>query len=565
VTARAAVAAALVALALPAGVAAAAAGDRDGGFGTGGEAIVPLGPGARAAAIALAPDGRLVIAGDGRGAGGEKVLTARFDAAGALDRSFATTGARLDQLGSGEPTQRAGAVLAQADGGTLVAAAAGDQFALARFGPDGLADGLFGAGGVALRTPAGDGGGLPAGTGPAAIAAMPTGQIVVAGSAGVATDDDVPGERIVVARYSDRGVPDPGFGHDGFTLLQLGAASPRAHAASAARALVVLPDGRILIAGRATDRAGAQRVFVARLTAAGALDTTFARGGRLLAQLGRASALRAAGSRLDALALRPDGTLLAAGSATDVAGNDAVLLARFTAAGALDARFGRGGTVLSQLAAPAGGVVPRSAARALVLAPDGSALVAGAATGGALAARYGASTGRLDCGFGIAGRTVAFGGAGFDPATDGAAAALLTPAGGLVLAGRRAGGGVLLGRLLTAPLAAAPVRPSVLTLAPHYGGKGRGYGYGLVDGRCRALTVRFEVSAPGRRTVRTVVQRVAASPGPQVVCAPLRGLRPGVRYFVRVVAPAGAGAGGGRRALRAVARGARLLPQEGCG
>ncbi len=560
-TARAAAAVALCALALPA-AAAAAAGDLDGSFGTGGASTVALGSGARAAAVALAPDGRLVVAGDARGADGEQVLTARFEPAGALDRSFATTGARLDRFGSGEPRQRAGAVLVQPDGGTLVAAAAADQFALARFGPDGLADPLFGAGGVALRTPSSDGGGLPDGTGPAAIATTSTGQIVVAGSAGVATDDDVPGERIVVARYSARGVPDPGFGHDGFTSLQFGAASPHAHAGSSARALVVLPDGRIVIAGRASDRAGAARAFVARLTAAGTLDATFARGGRLLAQLGRASALRAADSRLDALALRPDGTLLAAGSATDVAGEDAVLLARFTAGGALDARFGRGGAVLAQLAGAASGGVPRSAARALVLAPDGGAYVAGAATGGALAARYGARTGRLDCSFGTGGRTVAFGATGFDPALDGAAAALLTPEGGLVIAGRRAGGGVLLGRLLTTLIAAAPVRPRLLTLAPHYGGSRGSYAYGVVDGNCRALTVRFEVTGPGGRTVRTAVQRVLAAPGPQTVCSPLRGLRRGARYRIRVVVAGGAR--GARRSLRAVARSARSLQQDGC-
>jgi uncharacterized delta-60 repeat protein len=551
------------ALALPAG-AGAAAGDVDRGFGSGGLAATPLfGIGARAAAVALAPDGRLVVAGDVRGAGGEHALTLRFTAAGAPDPSFASTGARADRFGSGTPQQRAGAVLAEPGGATLVTAVAGDQFALARFLPNGLADGLFGAGGVALRDPS-NGGGLPEGTGPAAIATTPAGQIVVAGSAGVATDDDVPGEAIVVARYSDRGVPDPSFGHDGFAVLQLGAASPRAHAASAARALVVAADGEIVIAGHAADRSGAQRAFVARLTSTGVLDTRFAREGRMLGQFGRASALRAAGSRLDALALRPDGTLLATGSATDVAGNDAVLLVRLTGAGTLAAGFGRGGSVLSQLAAAPGGVVPRSSGRALVLAPDGSALVAGAATGGALAARYASRTGRLDCSFGRSGRALVFGGSGFDPALDGAAAALLQPDGGLVLAGRRAGGGLLLGRLLTAPPAAAPLRPGLVTLAPHDAGRGRGYAYGLVDGHCRAVTVHFEVTSPAGRTVRTAVQRVLAAPGPQVVCTPLRGLRPGVRYGIRVASSARGGAHAARRVLRATASGTRTLSQEGC-
>lgn len=565
-TVRAAVAVAVAALALPAAVAGgsavAAAGDVDASFGTGGESVVPLGPGARASALALAPDGRIVVAGDGRGPDGEKVLTARFMPNGALDRSFAATGARVDRFGSGERHQRAGAVLAQADGGVLVAAAAGDQLALARFLPDGLADGLFGAGGVALRDPS-DGGGLPEGTGPAAIATTATGQIVVAGSAGVATDDDESGEQIVVGRYSGRGLPDPSFGRDGFAVFQLGAASPRAHAASAARALALLADGRIVIAGRATDRTGSQRAFVARLTAAGRLDASFARGGRLLVQLGRASLPRAASSGLDALAVRADGTLLAGGHATDVAGNEAVALARLTAGGALDAGFGRGGRVVSQLGSAADGAAPRSSAHALALAPDDSAIVAGSATGGALAARYGARTGRLDCGYGRSGRTLAFGAGNFDPATDGAAAAVLQPDGGLMFAGRRAGGGLLLGRLRGGSINAAAVRAQLVTLASHYRGKGRGYAYGLVDGHCRATVVRFEVIAPDGRTVRTAVQRVLAAPGPQVVCAALLGLRPGGRYRVRIASSATSGPRGARRVLRAVAS-RRALPQEGC-
>jgi uncharacterized delta-60 repeat protein len=562
VTGRAAVAAALLALALPAG-AAAAAGDVDGTFGG---PAAPFGLGARAAAVALAPDGRLLVAGDERGAGGESILTARFTAAGAADTEFASIGGRVDRFGSGEPQQRAGAVLAQADGGALVAGAAGDRLVLARFGPDGLADGLFGAGGVALRDAPG-GGGLPAGTGFAALAAAPDGKIVAAGSVGVATDDDEPGERIVVARYSSLGLPDPTFGDDGFATVQLGASSPRAHAASAARALVVLTDGRIVVAGRATDRTGAQRAVVARLTASGALDTSFARAGRLLAQLGRASAVRGASSRLDALVQRPDGTLLATGSATDVAGNDAVLLARLTPAGALDGGFGRGGAVLSQLGPVPQLVVPRSFGRALVLAPDGSALVAGAATNTALVARYASRTGRLDCGFGRSGRTlVPAGSTGFDFETDGAAGAVLQADGGLVIAGRRAGGGLLLSRLLTMPPAVAPAtRAQLVTLAPRYAGAGRGYAYGWVDGRCRSVSVRFEVQAPGGRVIRTAVRRVPASPGPQTVCAPLRGLRRGVRYAVRIVVPDAAGRRGAYWPLRAVASGRPGLPQEGCG
>ncbi|MDX6720181.1 MAG: hypothetical protein QOJ63_2435, partial [Solirubrobacteraceae bacterium] len=274
-------------LALTGARVATAAGTIDGAFGSGGAASVPFGPGARAAGVALAADGRIVVAGDQRASGGEGALTARFTTAGMLDGSFAGTGARVDAFGTGASPQRGGAVAVRADGATIVAGVAGEQWSLARFLPTGLTDGLFGAAGVTLRDPSPGPGppdeypdeepALPDGTGPAAIAITTAGQIVVAGNVGVANDDGVPGEQIVVARYDERGAPDPAFGHDGFSVFQLGFGSAIRHASSAARAVALLPDGRILVAGRASARDGGDRAFVAGLSASGRLDTSFAR------------------------------------------------------------------------------------------------------------------------------------------------------------------------------------------------------------------------------------------------------------------------------------------------
>jgi len=335
--------------------AAAGAGAPDPGFAPGGA----FGLGDRATGIALVPDGRIVVVGDRRGAGGEGALTARFAATGAVDASFAGSGARIDSYGTGASPQRAGAVAVQADGSAIVAGVAGDQWSLARLEPTGLADGLFGAAGVTLRDPSpGDDTdeeypdeepALPDGTGPAAIALAAGGDIVVAGNTGVDNDDGVPGEQIVVARFTSRGLPDPAFGHDGFARLQFGFGSARRHASSAARALALRADGSIVIAGRASGPDGGDRAFLAQLTPSGQLDPTFARGGRAIVQLGRSSAARVAGSSLESLAARPDGRLLAAGYATDVAGNRAVLVARFETLGALDTSYGVRGSVVSQL------------------------------------------------------------------------------------------------------------------------------------------------------------------------------------------------------------------------
>jgi hypothetical protein len=191
--------------------------------------------------------------------------------------------------------------------------------------------------------------------------------------------------------------------------------------------------------------------------------------------------------------------------------------------------------------------------------------VAGAATGGALAARFGAS-GALDCGYGVRGRTLAFGGVHFDPSTDGAAAASLQPDGGLLLAGRRGGGGLLLGRLLGGPSIppTAPPAPRLYTLGARYAGRGRGYAYGLVDGGCSTADVRFAVTGPSGRTSATASRHVFGRWGPQVVCAPLRGLRPGGRYRIRIVGSHRGEPRGKQRLLRAVAPSRRSSAQEGC-
>jgi len=280
-------------------------------------------------------------------------------------------------------------------------------------------------------------------------------------------------------------------------------------------------------------------------------------------QLGRASSARVASSSLAGVAARPDGRFVAAGRATDVAGSHAVLLAGFTATGELDRAFAKLGFAVTQLGRTYEPAPPASVARAVALAPDGAAVVAGAATAGAVAARYDAA-GALDCGYGTRGRALAFGGGQFSLATDGASAAALQPDGRLLLAGRLAGGGLLLGRLTAgASTATGSAAPRLVTLAARHTGRGRGYAYGLVDGACEVVNVRFSIKGAGP-IVSTRVQRVFGRSGPQVVCAPLTGLRMGTTYKVRMEAsPKGSGRGA-QRLLRIAKPTGRVLTQSGC-
>ena len=123
--------------------------------------------------------------------------------------------------------------------------------------------------------------------------------------AGDSYDESEPGEQVVVGRLTRSWRSGP--------VVRPAQASRSCNSVRAARAdrrdrgrarWRCCADGRIVIGGRASSTDGSERAVVARLTAAGRLDTSFARGGRALVQLGLRSAARAASSELHALAAR---------------------------------------------------------------------------------------------------------------------------------------------------------------------------------------------------------------------------------------------------------------------
>jgi uncharacterized delta-60 repeat protein len=244
-------------------------GSIDGGFGSGGYAldVLPARSAGQINDLVLQPDGALLAAatfndtaepfGDG-----ERFTVARFTPAGKLDPSFAGDGiAMLDTsaLGGAE----ANAVRVLADGRILVGGQAGEQFALARFAADGAADATFGTGGAVYDSP-------PAAAAISALEPLPDGRIVVAGSAaGVLGSNS-----LTLGRFSADGVADQSFGTDGFVIDPY---------ALGAKALIVQPDGRLIVGGPAVvSAAGASGSGLVRLRADGSRDSGFGVGGALV-------------------------------------------------------------------------------------------------------------------------------------------------------------------------------------------------------------------------------------------------------------------------------------------
>lgn len=136
-----------------------------------------------------------------------------------------------------------------------------NDFALARFWPDGSPDSSFGTNGQVV-TSFGEGEAIAH-----AVALDTQGRIVVAGRRWGFTGFD-----LGVSRYLSNGTPDTSFGTLGHVLVDSGVHE-------FARGVVIDSVGRIGVVGYAQTAAGSWNFAVARLTTSGALDTTFSTDG----------------------------------------------------------------------------------------------------------------------------------------------------------------------------------------------------------------------------------------------------------------------------------------------
>jgi uncharacterized delta-60 repeat protein len=362
---------ALSAVGLFCGIAAALApGDFDGSFGSGGTVVLGVaGMGWNGTSASVQTDGKVLAAGWA----GAKGLVVRLSGAdGSLDPSFGSGGEAAIQMGTGgTPLTLLIAMALQPDGKIVVGGYASDasehqQFVVARLNTDGSLDSTFGTGGVVAQQ-------LGAGATPfssaTAIALQPDGKILVAGGASNASGKS----QVLVARLNTNGGFDASFGGTGTIIQQLGSGGTPA---SRAETAALQADGKLVVAGSATEGSGKEALLVARLNGDGSFDPSFGSGGTVLTQLGGGGSPF---SRVSALALQPDGKVLAAGTATEGAGKSALLVARLNGDGSVDSSFGSGGTVLTQWGA---GASPYTNGDAIALQPNGKVLLGGNSSDG---------------------------------------------------------------------------------------------------------------------------------------------------------------------------------------
>ena len=280
-----------------------APGDLDPSFG--GDGIVTPGnngAGLRGGGMVVQTDGKLVIgAGSFIDATAYDFMLARFNADGSLDSNFGDGGIVTTAFGPNHDVVHGLAL--QADGKIVAVGETdgplGQEFALARYNPDGSLDTSFSVDGKVT---------IDLAAWAESVALQPDGKIVCVG-----------GYRLV--RLNVDGTPDPTFGSGGIVATAIGAFD-----------VAIQADNRLVIAGIG-DINAVSALALARYHANGSLDASFGDNGIVRADFGNLS-------EGHTVTLQPDGKIVAAG----LAGGD-FALARYHVNGSLDTSFSGDGLV----------------------------------------------------------------------------------------------------------------------------------------------------------------------------------------------------------------------------
>jgi uncharacterized delta-60 repeat protein len=320
-------------------------GSLDPSFGRKGKVSIAFCCAGGARGIALQPDGKIVVASS-EGLEEESPFVfalVRLNPDGSADSSFGSNGTVRTQIGTGSGAYD---VAVQPDGKIVVAGWSDNgtrtSFALARYKPDGSLDPTFGPGGT-VTTPVG-----PQFDFARALALQPDGKIIAGGYTYLAGDQT----DLALARYKPDGSLDMGFGTGG--KVTTGVPGYKFIFDIALRS-----NGKIVTAG--SDGPSSLAFFSLRqYNPDGSPDTAFGANGAVTTKVGDGR------SFATALALRPDGRIVAAGDA-EAPHPWTFGLARYKDDGSLDPSFGSGGKVTN----------PVGSANAVVLQPDGKIVAAG--------------------------------------------------------------------------------------------------------------------------------------------------------------------------------------------
>ncbi len=345
-------------------------GSLDPTFGSGGIVNLPHSTDGVGSAVAVQPDGKVVLAGHGQRSNGyDSISVQRLNRDGSLDTTFNGTGSVTIQTGKSDWPH---SVALQPDGKIVVGGGAtaingSSQFLVARLNANGTLDSTFASKGLWLAAGSSEVKKVAVLTDPA----HPNAVLGIVAAVQGSTNGNAAFEAI---KLTPAGQPDKTFGSGGFAVL---AGSPGIQAES----MAVSPAGEIYMAGAAlVTRADGTQVDVGCLeavTPAGALDTTFGGGaGYVLADPTGSQSSHFYDVAVQTLTVngQPASRVLVAGQAWGPSAPPYYgVVAGYTPGGALDTTFGSGGWFTT--AGTSSGYAPIF--YSLALEADGSIVVGG--------------------------------------------------------------------------------------------------------------------------------------------------------------------------------------------
>ena len=202
-----------------------------------------------------------------------------------------------------------------------------DDVLVLRYGTEGNLDASFGTSGVITFD--GDAGYIDRGS---AVAVQPDGKILVLANSHNGPDSF----NVLLIRYEPEGSLDVTFGKNGIATYM----GPTQGANDFGNALAIQPDGKIVVVGSTDDNMQAD-LLVLRYNSDGTPDKTFGLDGVVTYNY-QANTQAQSNDFGRAVALQPDGKMIAVGSTNIDSGTDKVLMVRFNGNGFLDTSFGEG-------------------------------------------------------------------------------------------------------------------------------------------------------------------------------------------------------------------------------
>ncbi len=268
-----------------------------------------------ASGVAIQADGKIVVAGSSNNGSNNDFAIIRYNANGTLDLAFGKGGIVLTSIRSGDDQVTALAI--QTDGKIVVAGFSNTDFALVRYNSNGTLDAAFGKGGEVITS-------IQNGEDEASSIAIQTdGKIVVAGSSNNGLNFD-----FAIVRYNANGTLDPSFGKGGMVTTFIQDGDDKASSVS------IQADGKIVAAGSSNNGSTFDFALI-RYNANGTLDPSFGEGGKVV------TSVRRGDNRANSVVIQIDGKIVAAGNSNNGSNNDFTII-RYNENGKFDTAFGTG-------------------------------------------------------------------------------------------------------------------------------------------------------------------------------------------------------------------------------